>query len=188
MSKGIVYDYVVVLKNNNKIVIEKTGWLLSILSFLPIGISFYQDPRSFIHYLLLFVVSSILISLFIDKKKKKKVRFLSLLICIGIGLISIAGNFILGMLYVIAGISEKFLAANVEIGFSENTIVKTGWVNKKYSWSELNNVVIKDDLLTMDFKNNTLLQAYTDDEEDEEYDVVDEEFNQYCKRQLTVAR
>jgi len=49
-------------------------------------------------------------------------------------------------------------------------------------------VVIKDDLLTMDFKNNTLLQAYTDDEEDEEYDVVDEEFNQYCKRQLTVAR
>ena len=94
----------------------------------------------------------------------------------------------LGMLYVIAGISEKFLAANVEIGFSENTIVKTGWVNKKYSWSELNNVVIKDDLLTMDFKNNTLLQAYTDDEEDEEYDVVDEEFNQYCKRQLTVAR
>ena len=169
MSKGIVYDYVVVLKNNNKIVIEKTGWLLSFLSFLPIGISFYQDPRSFIHYLLLFVV-------------------LSLLICIGIGLISIAGYFMLGMLYVIAGISEKFLAANVEIGFSENTIVKTGWVNKKYSWSELNNVVIKDDLLTMDFKNNTLLQAYTDDEEDEEYDVVDEEFNQYCKRQLTVAR
>jgi hypothetical protein len=46
--------------------------------------------------------------------------------------------------------------------------------------------MIKDDLLTMDFKNNSLFQAYTDDEENEEYEVEDEEFNEYCKRQLTV--
>ncbi|MEY3687901.1 MAG: hypothetical protein RIR84_742, partial [Bacteroidota bacterium] len=78
--------------------------------------------------------------------------------------------------------------SNVEIGFSDQQIVRKGITTKTYAWSELNNVMIKDDLLTMDFKNNTLLQAYTDDEDDEEYDVEDEEFNEYCKRQLTVNR
>jgi hypothetical protein len=64
--------------------------------------------------------------------------------------------------------------------------VRKGIGTKTYQWTELNNVMIKDDLLTMDFKNNSLFQAYTDDEENEEYEVEDEEFNEYCKRQLTV--
>ncbi|MFZ9241091.1 MAG: hypothetical protein ACO22R_08105, partial [Chitinophagaceae bacterium] len=76
--------------------------------------------------------------------------------------------------------------ANVEIGFSNQQIVRKGIRTKTYQWAELNNVMIKDDLLTMDFKNNSLFQAYTDDEENEEYEVEDEEFNEYCKSQLTV--
>ena len=184
MSSGKVYDYVVVLKNNNKSIIEKTGWLLSIMSLLPIGMMIFQKPSGALQYILLFAVLSLLTSLYFDKKKKKKLQFLSLLICIGVGLIAISGNIVLGMLYVVAGISEKFLSANVEIGFSKNQIVKKGLFSKSYRWDELNNVIIKDDLLTMDFKNNTLFQAYTDDEEDEEYDVEDEEFNEYCRKRL----
>ena len=186
MSRGKVYDYVVVLKNNSKSIIEKTGWLLSIMSLLPISILIYQHPNGILKYILLFAVLSLLTSLYFDKKKKKKIQFLSLLICIGVGLIAISGNLLLGMLYILAGISEKFLSANIEIGFSANQIVKKGLISKSYRWDELNNVIIKDDLLTMDFKNNTLFQAYTDDEEDEEYDVEDEEFNNYCKERLKV--
>jgi hypothetical protein len=55
---------------------------------------------------------------------------------------------------------------------------------KKINWNELNNVVIKDDLLTIDFKNNTLFQAYTDDADDDEYEVGDDEFNAYCGERL----
>ncbi|MEY2595211.1 MAG: hypothetical protein RI965_483 [Bacteroidota bacterium] len=184
MSRGKVYDYVVVLKNNNKSIIEKTGWMLSIMSILPMSILIFQHPDGILQYILLFAVLSLLTSLYIDKKKKKKLQFLSLLICIGVGLIAISGNILLGMLYVVAGISEKFLSANIEIGFSANQIVKKGLTSKAFRWNELNNVMIKDDLLTMDFKNNTLFQAYTDDEEDEEYEVEDEEFNNYCRRIL----
>ena len=184
MSKGRVYDYVVVLKNNNRPVMEKTGWMLSFMSLLPISILIYQDRGSFMAYLLLFVVVALMISLYIDKRKHKRPQFLSLLLCIGVGLISVSGNFILGILYLIAGISERFLSSNVEIGFSDQQIVRKGITTKTYAWSELNNVMIKDDLLTMDFKNNTLFQAYTDDEDDEEYDVEDEEFNEYCRERL----
>lgn len=187
MSRGKVYDYVVVLKNNNKSIIEKTGWLLSILSLLPIGIQIYLTPKTVLNYISLFAVVTLMISLYSDKKKKKKLHFTSILICIGVGLVSVSANLFLGLLYVIAGISEKFLSANVEIGFSANQIVKKGLISKSFRWDELNNVIIKDDLLTMDFKNNTLFQAYTDDEEDEEYDVEDEEFNDYCRRMLDKA-
>ena len=57
----------------------------------------------------------------------------------------------------------------------------SGLFPKKISWSELNNVIIKDDLLTMDFNNNKIFQRYTDDEEDDEYEVESEEFNDYCR-------
>ena len=184
MSKGKVYDYVVVLKNNNKSVIEKTGWMLSLMSLLPISIMIYQAPGSFLSYLLLLVVAMLMVSLYMDKRKKKRIQFLSLLICIGIGLISVSGNLLLGILYVIAGISERFLSSNIEIGFSDQQIVRKGITTKTYAWNEFNNVMIKDDLLTMEFKKNTLLQAYTDDQEDEEYDVEDEEFNEYCRKRL----
>ena len=186
MSKDRIYDYVVVLKNNNKSIIEKTGWLLSLMSLLPISIFIYQDPGSLLSYLLIFVVLILMISNYVDKKKKKHPQFLSLLVCIGIGLISVSGNLLLGMLYIIAGISERLLSSNVEIGFSNQQIVRKGIRTKTYQWAELNNVMIKDDLLTMDFKNNSLFQAYTDDEENEEYEVEDEEFNEYCKSQLAV--
>lgn len=184
MADKKIYDYVVVLRNNNKALIEKTGWLLSILSFFPIGISIYQSPTSFLSYLFLFIVASILISFIYEKHKKKKIRFSTLLIGIGIGLISTTGNFLLGFLYMLAGISEKYLATNIEIGFSESEIVKKVLNSKKYKWSEFNNILIKDDLLTMDFKNNSVFQAYTDDEENDEYDVEGEEFNNYCKKRL----
>ena len=184
MSKNKVFDYVVVLKNQNKAVIEKTCWLLGILSFLPISFLLYQDPSSIVNYIFPFIVMSMLVSLYLDKNRNKKLNFFSLLLCIGIGLISLTGNFLLGFLYILAGVSEKFLSGNIEIGFSGDEIVKRGLVSKTYHWSDFNNIVIKDDLLTMDFKNNTLFQAYTDDEEDEEYDVEDDEFNEYCRKRL----
>jgi hypothetical protein len=38
--------------------------------------------------------------------------------------------------------------------------------------------------LTIDFKNNKVLQHYTDDEEDDEYEVESDEFNEYCQGRL----
>jgi hypothetical protein len=48
-------------------------------------------------------------------------------------------------------------------------------------WKELNNVVKKDDLLTLDFKTNKLLQVEISKAEGQE-----EEFNRFCQRQLAV--
>jgi hypothetical protein len=54
-------------------------------------------------------------------------------------------------------------------------------IDKDVNWLELNNVILKDDLLTIDFRNNKLFQhlIITSD-----LDVDEKEFNDFCQQQL----
>ncbi len=55
---------------------------------------------------------------------------------------------------------------------------------KKILWRDISNVVLKDDILTLDLKNNKIYQhiiEYTDKEA-----VNEAEFNDFCRKQLMV--
>lgn len=184
MTKKKVYDYVVVLKNPHKKTIEQTGWLLSALAILPYAVAVYSALEKSMLVVFLLLLLLLLISNIIDSQKKKKVRFSGLLLVSGIGLLFFSSIGLIGLLYVVAAAAEKYFSRNNEIGFSETSIHIRSLFSKKTSWSLLNNVLIKDGLLTMDYKNNTIFQAYTDDEDNDEYVVEDDEFNTYCKNQF----
>jgi hypothetical protein len=49
------------------------------------------------------------------------------------------------------------------------------------SWDEVNNVILKDGLLTIDFKNNKLFQHIILNSEE---DISEKEFNEFCRQQL----
>jgi hypothetical protein len=184
MKKNTVHDYVVVLKNHNKKTIEITGWLLSVLAIIIFLVNIYESPTDWGIFFSLFVLIGLVASNFVDKRKKKKIGFTTILVCAGIGLKIFTSTEYVGSLFILAGIVEKYLSKNKEIGFSEAGIIMSGLFPKKINWAELNNVIIKDDLLTMDFKNNKVFQRYTDDEEDDEYEVESDEFNEYCEGRL----
>ncbi|HEY4206917.1 MAG TPA: hypothetical protein VGM31_08895 [Puia sp.] len=74
----------------------------------------------------------------------------------------------------------------LEIGFSPDKIVINSLLRKSYPWSAFSNVLLKDGLLTLDFKNNRLLQKEVDEEQDGDAD--EEEFNDYCREMLDAAR
>ena len=48
---------------------------------------------------------------------------------------------------------------------------------KNYPWSQFNNIILKDNLLTLDFKNNQLLQL----EPDSTATINEQTFNDFCK-------
>lgn len=48
-------------------------------------------------------------------------------------------------------------------------------------WGQLNNLILKDDLLTIDLKNNKLIQQYLDESSGP---VNEKEFNDFCQKQL----
>jgi hypothetical protein len=184
MNKNKVYDYVVVLKNHNRKLISKTSKLMITLSVLPFVASIYINPRNLLTYLFVFVSIALLVSKLADQKKGKQVSYSLLLGLTGLGIFFSTSIPYIGQLYILAGLFDWHFSKNTEVGFSNDVIVKSGLFPKKINWNELNNVVIKDDLLTIDFKNNSLFQAYTDDVEDEDYEVGDDEFNAYCREIL----
>lgn len=52
---------------------------------------------------------------------------------------------------------------------------------KHFNWGQLNNMLLKDGLLTIDLKNNKLIQQTIDESKTS---VKEEEFNDFCKKQL----
>ena len=189
-TKGtyIVHDYVVVLKNDHKQSIEKTGWLLSVLILMLLGFSLYTSINPTLLYVTLTITLSLMISNWFEKRKKKNLLFKPILIVGGIGLIvSSSLPFIIGALLITCGLIEKTIVQKRELGFSKNFIQENGFFGKKINWNELNRVVSKDDILTIDFKNNKLIQVYTDNEEDDEYEVGSDEFNAYCQNRIDEA-
>ncbi len=70
------------------------------------------------------------------------------------------------------------------IGFSTEEVVIEGFIRKRIPWSALGSVMLKDGMLTLDFKNNRLLQR-----EEEAGRAQDEPaFNSYCIGQLNRVR
>jgi hypothetical protein len=54
-----------------------------------------------------------------------------------------------------------------------------GFPGKKYQWNQFSNIVLKDNILTLDFKNNKLLQA-----EITTININEDAFNTFAKEQL----
>ena len=69
----------------------------------------------------------------------------------------------------------------LKISLSNEDIRYISFPSKILKWSDLGNVVLKDDILTIDFKNNKLLQAEI---EDGDIRINEEEFNEFCRQQL----
>ena len=67
----------------------------------------------------------------------------------------------------------------VKVGVSGITYPSLG--EKKVKWDELNNVILKDGLLTIDLRNNQLFQHLV---ANAETDINEKDFNEFCRNHL----
>lgn len=86
-----------------------------------------------------------------------------------------AGCLLMGLLYKLSSQDMKFI-------FSRGNILKMNFPKKELDWRLFNNVILKDNILTLDYKNNKLLQA-----EIEENDINEIDFNSFAKLQMEKA-
>lgn len=77
-------------------------------------------------------------------------------------------------------VSKRQLSAR----FSTDHIVCTSFPVKTIEWSQLNNAILKDGILTIDFKNNKIIQAEI---EDTANNINEKDFNDFCRQHLKVA-
>jgi hypothetical protein len=180
----MIYEYVVTLKNLNRKAIDRFSMLVcgvSALLFLSQAINMGDA------YLLLLLGAAVVLLLtgynaYQLFKNKKRVRFNYVLIITGLVWTGMPFFPWLSILLVIMGLVEPQSKKDLEIGFSDEEIVFNTLPRKRYEWSEFSNIVLRDNLLTLDFNNNKLFQRETVDDDDEDCD--EDEFNQYCRRRL----
>lgn len=96
-------------------------------------------------------------------------------------LIFVVGNWLISLGYVIAAGAIGAAAINPEVGFTREGITINNLFPTKKGWQEINNAMIKDDVLTIDFTSNHLYQKTLNDPISRELTL---EFNQFCQECL----
>ena len=178
----MIYDYVVTLKNEKSRSIDTISILVILISaaaFSWVRISGLSESPIFLVAAIL-LVCGIIWQLY-RRKKQKQVGFSKLMVIAGITWFAMPYLAWIGLAVLLLSLLEKPAKTNLEIGFTTDRIVMNHIIKKKYSWQSFSNILLKDGILTLDFKNNRIFQKATVDEEG---DAEESEFNDYCHQQL----
>jgi len=182
----MIYQYVVYLQNTQRKYIDRFSISLLIISVVLFLREQYESPNIKISYLFgaIAIIVLLIYNVYGFYKHKRPAYYGPALFIAAIGWVTMPFLAWLFIPFALMGLFEKQAKAPLEIGFTDQQVVINTLFRRKYQWIDFNNVLLKDDLLTLDFKNNQLLQRETIDEEG---DAEEDEFNQYCEIQLKKA-
>lgn len=172
----------IILKNDKIKSYQNIAWIFLFFNFLIfIFLLFYDAYRyaalAFIIALGLYVLMRRYIHL-----KNKRTYFLDEFVFF----IPAAGwfglhNYGIAIACLVMGILFKLSLQKLTFVFSSDKVVKMNFPKKTFDWNAFSNVILKENMLTLDFKNNRLLQA-----ELEPLQTIDvEEFNSFVASRLS---
>lgn len=185
---GGKYPYVVVLKNKVSTAVNLFGYLFNVAAvalFLKefVGSVVGVKDVNVLLVLAILIIVGLLLRNLLRARKGHKIYFDRIYLITALLWLHMPYMQWLFIPFVILALLEHQVKFPLEIGFSETRIVFNTFFRKKYDWTQLSNVMLKDGLLTMDFRNNRLLQREIEDDEDDD-DASEEEFNLFCREQL----
>lgn len=92
-------------------------------------------------------------------------------------------SYLLMVALVLMGFLYRFSLQPIRLVFGSGGVVKTNFPKKEYSWDLIANVILRDHILTIDFKNNRLIQA-----EIEQQPVINEKvFNEFVQSKISTV-
>ena len=177
------------LKDNNQKAFNSFFWFLL---FLHVIIASVIVINTVLKYQKIIAVTAIALYFFLtaafyllkNKLKLKNYQLAVFLLMILFWLVLAAW---LPCIIVIAaiGFAYKILQTKSRVIFStENITLSKSLFKKVHNWAAIANVVLKDNLLTIDFKNNQLIQVEL---ANENMAVDEQQFNQFCKLQVLAS-
>jgi hypothetical protein len=183
LKNNELYTYVVVIRNENRRFINWTGFLLSLLSALLFTLEMIESGRIILPLFIgvVFIAGVILYNIYRSRSENKEISYSKALLIAAIIWTKMPYGQWLIFVFVVLAFLEYQAKLPLEIGFSSREVVFNSLFRKRYAWSDLSNVLLKDGLLTVDFQNNKLFQKLVDDGENE---ATEEEFNEWCRQHL----
>ncbi|HVS98338.1 MAG TPA: hypothetical protein VHE54_17720 [Puia sp.] len=126
------------------------------------------------------------IQLLVCRRRGIPVRYRYWLLLAALGWIGLTAVHWIGSVFLVLAFLEYQTKRPLEIGFHDDHVVINSLIKRRFTWSDFNNVVLRDGLLTLDFSNNRLIQKEVADDEEED-DADEEEFNAFCRARLIAA-
>lgn len=149
--------------------------------------------------IILFAAAFILIAYSIynwSYKKKREGSYIIAYLLVAIIWITDTPFWFVAIAIGLLGILQLRMESDFSITLSNHEVIVNGFSKRRYNWPDLNNIILKDNLLTLDFKTNRVLQvepdwsltiaASTNDAHDwtENSVQTEHEFNDFCRQQL----
>ena len=183
------YQYVVILKKTGARATDALSILLCLFSALTFGYRSFVTGH--IYYLALVLAIVLLagpaLTLISYRKNTMAARYRIWLLAAAIGWIGLTPTPWVGAFYFLLAFLEAQTKRPLEIGFDQDHVVINTLIKRHFDWSAFNNIILRDGLLTMNFKDDRLLQKEVADDEEED-DVEEEEFNAYCQSRISLAQ
>jgi hypothetical protein len=173
-------QYELALRNNKRKSYITITWIIiaaNILSLVLLAAAGSIDKIELAATIFLLGVA-IFLPKYVDRKEKIETSVIFLILMI---------TWISNSFWWVAGINlifEIFQIAALRkliVNINSQKIVYPSFPQKNIDWKRLNNLILKDGLLTIEFKNNRIIQQLIDEKQTS---IDEKEFNEFCKQQL----
>ena len=97
----------------------------------------------------------------------------------------LSGRYLFALCIICFAILGFYSSKKFNVIFSAEKILYPTFPVKTYLWTEVSNVILKDNVLTIDLKNNKLIQVVI--EKDPANEINEDQFNDFCRKQMSVT-
>jgi hypothetical protein len=177
------FPYIVVLANNIRKPAHIMSWLLVLIT-LASGFYFAATHLSLTAVPLLLMLAIMIVVLIFSLRRTTESGFPSFFWTIVVGAlcwIILPGGFYIGTMFLLAALLEKQSHIPVEIGLDASGITFNHFPTKSFEWRLIQRCLVKDGILTIDYRTNRLYQREISSDilpEDEK------ELNAYCEARI----
>jgi hypothetical protein len=89
-------------------------------------------------------------------------------------------NYLFMILLILMGFLFRFSMQPIRFVFTAQKVIKTNFPKKEFEWNAFSNVILKDNILTLDLRNNKLIQA----EIEKPQELKEDQFNVFVRDQM----
>lgn len=180
MAENNNYPYIIVLKNESSRYVNVFGFLLTVGSGVLFAREMIFRNQIIFPYLagIIFIAGLLIWNAFLYYRTDKEIYYSKALLIAGLVWTKMPYFQWLVIVFAFLALLEYQAKRPVEVGFADDHIMLNRLFKKRISWSEIDNVVLRDGWLTIDFKNNRLFQKEIDSGENE---ASDHEFNEWIR-------
>ncbi|MBA2501160.1 MAG: hypothetical protein H0V30_15700 [Chitinophagaceae bacterium] len=176
--------YELVLKNSKKNTYQKISWLIVAMNFFAfLYIAYQLINTNKYHWPLLgaiLIASYAIIFGVLKRKEVSKQPQFSIPFIIAAFTWVLLHNFWFVLFIFLIVVFENISKQKLVVCVDREKITFPSFPKKELKWSSIKNLILKDDILTIDLHNNKLFQALVI-----EKNVNENQFNEFCREQIT---